>query len=303
MAQPPIPLQIFYPNGGTSAAQMYIWDENTNLPIPWTGEVTFSGSITIGTVSGDKSNNTAAPTNDNIGVLPAVANASAPSYTEGRQVLLSTDLSGALRVSGSFSPPALQNVNITQVAGSSITTGSGTAAGSIRVELPTNGTGVIATVGAVTAITNPLPAGNNNIGDVDVASIAAGTNIIGAVNVKPTTSGGLLIAQMTSADGSTALTNSAQAIKASAGQLFGWYIYNPNSSAIYVLIYNTAAGSVTVGITNPVMTLCIPATSAANVEFTNGIEFTNAGWSAAATTTGGGSTAPGTALEANFFYK
>lgn len=61
------------------------------------------------------------------------------------------------------------------------TTGSGTATGALRVELPTNGTGVLATVGAVTAITNALPAGTNaigklsansgvDIGDVDVTS-------------------------------------------------------------------------------------------------------------------------------------
>lgn len=72
------------------------------------------------------------------------------------------------------------------------TTGSGTATGALRVELPTNGTGVIATVGAVTAITNALPAGTNaigklaansgvDIGDVDITSIAAGTNDIGRV--------------------------------------------------------------------------------------------------------------------------
>lgn len=71
------------------------------------------------------------------------------------------------------------------------TTGSGTATGAIRVELPTNGTGVIATVGAVTAITNALPAGTNaigklaansgvDIGDVDVTSIIPGT---GATNL------------------------------------------------------------------------------------------------------------------------
>ena len=62
------------------------------------------------------------------------------------------------------------------------TTGSGTATGALRVELPTNGTGVIATVGAVTAITNALPAGTNaigklaansgvDIGDVDVTTV------------------------------------------------------------------------------------------------------------------------------------
>jgi hypothetical protein len=61
------------------------------------------------------------------------------------------------------------------------TTGSGTATGALRVELPTNGTGVIA---AVTAISNALPAGTNaigklaansgvDIGDVDVTSLPA----------------------------------------------------------------------------------------------------------------------------------
>lgn len=74
------------------------------------------------------------------------------------------------------------------------TTGSGTATGALRVELPTNGTGVIATVGAVTAITNALPAGTNaigklaansgvDIGDVDITSIAAGNNNIGDVDI------------------------------------------------------------------------------------------------------------------------
>lgn len=130
--------------------------------------------------------------------------------------------------------------------------------------------------------------------------ITAGVTFVTPV---PDTVNGWLVANMTSGDGSTALTNTAQAIKASAGKLGGWYIYNPNSSAVYIPIYNVAAGSVTVGTTNPQMVLCIPATSAANVEFAMGIPFTNAGFSAAATTTGGGSTAPTTALEANFFYK
>lgn len=73
------------------------------------------------------------------------------------------------------------NVNV-NVAGTDAVSGSGTATGALRVELPTNGTGVIATVGAVTAITNALPAGTNaigklsansgvDIGDVDVTSV------------------------------------------------------------------------------------------------------------------------------------
>lgn len=194
------------------------------------------------------------------------------------------------------------------------TTGSGTATGALRVELPTNGTGVIATVGAVTAITNALPAGTNaigklvansgvDIGDVDVTSIAAGTNNIGQVSVAPQTANGLSVFNATSSDGATALTSTAQVIKASAGQLYGWYIYNPNATAQFVQLYNTAAASVTVGTTNPLFMLTIPATAGANVEFTNGIAFSNAGWSCAATSTAGGNGAPSTALDAVFFYK
>lgn len=394
MAQPPIPLAIYYPNGGTSASQMYVWDALNSIPIPWDGAVTFSGSISIGAITGTRTSNTAVPGSTNVGVLAGIATAIAPSYTEGFLVGLSTDLSGALRVAATISTAGLAtsakqdtgNTSLASIDGKTPALGQAVAAASSPVVLTaaqittltppaaitgfatettlstlngkvtavntgavvissalpagSNAIGKLAansgvvigaveiaaaqtlatvtTVSAVTAITNALPAGNNNIGDVDiasiaagnnnigdvdVASIAAGTNTIGAVNVKPTTAGGLLIALMSSADGSTALTGTAQAIKASAGQLFGWYIYNPNAVATYVSIYNTAAASVTVGTTNPVMTLCIPATSAANVEFTNGIEFTNAGWSAAATTTGGGNTNPSTALEANFLYK
>lgn len=60
-------------------------------------------SISNVTVTGGKSNNAAVPGATNLGVLPAIATAAAPTYTEGFQVGLSTDLTGALRVSGSIS--------------------------------------------------------------------------------------------------------------------------------------------------------------------------------------------------------
>lgn len=52
------------------------------------------------TVEGDKTHNAAAPAANNVGVLPALANALPPAFTEGRQVLLSTDLAGRLRGRG-----------------------------------------------------------------------------------------------------------------------------------------------------------------------------------------------------------
>lgn len=123
------------------------------------------------------------------------------------------------------------------------------------------------------------------------------------VTIQPHTTGGLSVFNGTSSDGGTALTSTAQVISAAAGQIYGWYIYNPNATAQFVQLYNTAQASVTVGTTAPLFMLTIPATSAANVNFVQGITFSNTGFSAAATSTAGGNGAPGTALDAVIFYK
>lgn len=116
---------------------------------------------------------------------------------------------GSLNVNASLTPSGTQDVNLTKVAGVAVSQGHGTAATALRVELPTDGNGTLATVGAVTAITNALPAGtailgkvgidqttpgttngvqvnaalpagNNNIGDVDIATIPAITGTVTA---------------------------------------------------------------------------------------------------------------------------
>ena len=61
-----------------------------------------------GCSAGAKTNNAAAPTNDNIGALTAIASAAAQSYTEGRQVLPRVDLSGS-------TPTVLYNTSGTAV--------------------------------------------------------------------------------------------------------------------------------------------------------------------------------------------
>jgi len=61
-------------------------------------------------------------------------------------------------------------------------------------------------------------------------------------------------------------------IKASAGQVYGWYLYNAASSVRYVKFYNKATAP-TVGTDTPVMTVPIPQLSAANVEYNVGIAF------------------------------
>jgi hypothetical protein len=129
----------------------------------------------------------------------------------------------------------------------------------------------------------PLPPGTSKIGTVALENTNATVN-------------------STSSDGGTALTSTAQAIKASAGKLKGYFIYNPNAAAAYVQFYNTAQGSVTVGTTNPLFMLTIPPGSAANLWMESGVNFSTAmSWSA--TSTAGGNGAPTTALDAVAWYE
>lgn len=67
-------------------------------------------------VKGNLTTNNGAPGSTNVGVLPAIANTSAPSYTDGRQVLLSTDTAGGIRLAA----------ETTKVIGT-VTAGTGTA--------------------------------------------------------------------------------------------------------------------------------------------------------------------------------
>jgi len=97
---------------GTAKLQTWKVDSSGLGYVSVTGSVTVSGSVSVSnfpatqTVVGNLTHNNAAPGANNIGVLPAVASTSVPTYNNGDQVLLSTDLSGQLRVTsaGSFTP-------------------------------------------------------------------------------------------------------------------------------------------------------------------------------------------------------
>lgn len=72
--------------------------ETRNLRVnPSTNALLVEATISAASITGTKSNNAVVPGSTNLGVLPAVATTSAPSYTETYQVALSTDLSGNLR--------------------------------------------------------------------------------------------------------------------------------------------------------------------------------------------------------------
>jgi hypothetical protein len=113
---------------------------------------------------------------------------------------------------------AQQPVTIQQWAGgAAILFGHGTAAGALRVELPTDGTGQVALASGTTvglssgAQANPVPQSSS--------SYAASAFDLTA----------------------TAATN----VKSSGGNVWGWYGYNPNASTCFLQFYN--ASSATLG--------------------------------------------------------
>jgi len=115
----------------------------------------------------------------------------------------------------------------------------------------------------------------------------------------PSTQGGLSVAMNIDVD------ESEDAVKATAGQLYGWAMFNAASSTRYVKYYNDTVANVIVGTTVPILTIPLPAGAAANVEFSMGIPFSAAITIAATTGVATADTgAPGAnEVIVNSFYK
>lgn len=175
-------------------------------------------------------------------------------------------------------------------------------------------------VWASATIDAALPAGTNaigklaansgvDIGDVDVTSIAAGNNNIGDVDAIQ--SGTWTVqhsSSTTDANGHSTYTNGAVSntkieVDDAGGLLKGYYIYNANASVCFLQIFNKDSDDVTVGTTVPDLSLGIPATAAANLTIPEPGVNLGTGFTIAATTARGGSTACGSALDVNFIYK
>jgi hypothetical protein len=112
---------------------------------------------------------------------------------------------------------------------------------------------------------------------------------------------GLSTFMASAADGSTALTNTAQAVCANAGRIFGYYIQNPNAAVEYISFYDVPAALVTVGTTIPKMQIPIGSSLSANLSLPYGIQF-NTACSVAATDSADGNGAPATALNVVIWY-
>ncbi len=109
--------------------------------------------------------------------------------------------------------------------------------------------------------------------NIGTGALAAGTNAIGDVGVqyRANATGAASIANV-----SCPATPAAQAVKAGAGRLLGLVVTNTAASARWVKLWNTAAGSVTLGTTAAIAEFAIPAGQTVNWAADGGIGFSTA---------------------------
>jgi hypothetical protein len=144
------------------------------------GFVTVSQAATV-TTQGTKTPDDA-PSTNSMGTLPVVSTAAAPTYTEGRQNPLSTDLSGGLRVDGSaVTQPVSGTVTVTHPQ-----VGGGTEAGAQRVTIANDSTGTL-TVDGTVSVTHPALGGGVEAGAqrVTLANDSTGTLTVDAPAATP----------------------------------------------------------------------------------------------------------------------
>lgn len=126
---------------------------------------------------------------------------------------------------------------------------------------------------------------------VTVASDSTG-QIASAANATAT---GFTVSQQ------NALTNTKVSVKTSAGNLYGYRIYNPNTTYVYIQVFNLLTASVTLGTTAATEVIPIPPGGMVDEVFPVPGAY-GTGIVIAATTTATGSTAPTSTLTATMRY-
>jgi hypothetical protein len=146
-----------------------------------TGTVAVTQSTSPWVIAGNLTHNNAAPGATNIGALVAKANVAAPTYTEGDQVLLSTDLTGSLRVNATFTGTISQNITQWNSVALGSPSAYGTSPGAVNV------IGVNAFVTSLPAVSiaaaQTIAVTNAGVFAVQATLSAETTKVIGTVNL------------------------------------------------------------------------------------------------------------------------
>lgn len=132
--------------------------------------------------------------------------------------------------SGSVSPSGAAKVDLEEVAGATVQTGHGTATGTLRVELPTDGTGQVGINQTTPGSTNGVAIAPSSASGVAITSVVAGSAV------------------------------SSSVLKGSAGNLYG--VYATCTSACWLMVFNATAapsnGATTAGVGSGNLSDCVP---------------------------------------------
>lgn len=236
--------------------------------------MTTAGALRVNVASGGIAGVTEddASTGGEEGVLWMVVrrdSASSGVSADGDYAVPNVDATGALRVTGAggtqyTEDAASVGAEQLMLAGSVRRDTAATSAGT-NGDYATINTDANGRLWTTTVVDTALPAGSNNIGDVDIASaLPAGTNTIGGItNVASATVGGHSTFYTLDAD------ETEEQIKGSAGKVFWIHAMNMSASVRYLKFYNGLAASVVVGTDLPVMSFPLPTLAT-----TNGAGFT-----------------------------
>lgn len=178
-----------------------------------------------------------------------IYNATPPTLSDKQPGTFQLDANGNLKVAPSAAPSGTTDVNLKQVGGATVQTGHGTASGAQRVELPTDGTGVVG-----------LNAGSAVIGKVGIDQTTPGTtNLVAATQsgtwtVQPgntaNTTPWLITPNPSSASGAAVTQTASSAlaanlvVKGSAGNLYSFQVSADSTlsgAAWWIMIYDATS--------------------------------------------------------------
>lgn len=266
------------PNGQATMANsepVVIASDQSAIPITDnSGSLTVDGTVAVSSIAAGTNNigdvdvlTVPAPLSTTGGGTEATA-LRVTVATDSTGVLSIDDNGGSITVDGTVTvnPLPTGTNNIGDVDVLTIIPGTGaTNLGKAEDALHTSGDVGVMALGVRAA--SPT---ERSAGPTDGDYVPIGVNEVGAQWVSPTPSanGGLTVFTLVSA----ASTN-ATVIKNSTGNVYGWYIYNSNTSARKIAFHNTTS-TPTAG-ASVYFSIVIPPTSGANVEFTNGIQFSS----------------------------
>jgi len=190
--------------------------------------------------------------------------------------------------------------------GSATSANQATANGSLSI-IATNTTGVATAANQATANTSLASiATNTGVGATAANQATANTSLSTIATNTAAAPSSVFSAQglYTGGGGTALVSNTAIAVKGGAGAYFGIRTAkNTNATDCYVLVYNVASGSVTVGTTVPTLTIPVPAGGYWEEKDIKGENFSTAMSVAVVMTTPTGSTAPTTAFGFDLIYK